>query len=126
MESLVSKRLFIAFSLFVAISFSSCHFRHNTNISIHEQRDSYEFYASYSKNKTVKVQRYLDERLGSSEFYRSELDDYDRTEVMNDDTKFYIQSTPGRIKIKLDKRENTEESYKRVKLICEGLKDVLK
>jgi len=126
MKGCMNNKLIIAFSLFVLIAFTSCRYRHNTNISIHEQRDSYEFYASYSKNKAAKVQRYLDERLGSSEFYRSELENYDRTEVMNDDTKFYIQSEPGRLKIKLDKRENTEASYKRVKHICDGLKDVLK
>ncbi len=126
MKSSTNNKLILAFSLIIVIALSSCHYRHNTNISIHEQRDSYEFYASYSKNKTVKVQRYLDERLRSSESYSSEVGNYDLTEVLNDDTKFYIRSAPGRLKIKLDKRENTEESYKRVKHICEGLKDVLK
>ncbi|MDE3142779.1 MAG: hypothetical protein KGL19_01410, partial [Bacteroidota bacterium] len=67
------------------------------------------------------VQEYLKENgIDFSE------DNYNGTTVvLHNDAKLYIKSSPGRIKIKLDKRENTEAAYKKVKRICNELKDVL-
>jgi len=126
MKSVIRKKFLIAFSVFVVVAFTSCHYRHNTNISIQEKRDSYQFYATYNERKTKNVWHYLNAKLDDSEIYFSDDNYYNVTTVLHDDTRLYIKSSPGRIKIKLDKRDNTEASYERVKHICEGLKDVLK
>ncbi len=120
-----NNKMLIACSIIITFLFSSC-FRDNTNISIHDERNSYQFYASYNKSKTENVLHYLNENLNNDNGYFSDLNYIDVTTTLHDDTKLYIKATPGRIKIKLDKRENTEASYKRVKHICNELKDVLK
>jgi len=44
---------------------------------------------------------------------------------LNDHTTFYIKKYPGYLKIKLDKGKNSDESYYRIKEMCEGIKKVI-
>jgi hypothetical protein len=68
----------------------------------------------------------MNERLSPDGFFSPESDYYDKTVSLKDGTNFYIKSSPGKLKILLDKRENSEASYLRIKHICQRLKDVLK
>ena len=107
----------------MGLFFSSCLHDH-TNISIHEQRDSYQFYASYNESQTEAVQKFLNEEIsikGSQHTANAE-----KIGMLNDDAKIYIESSPGKIKIKLDKRENTDAQYEHTKHICKQLMKVLK
>lgn len=45
--------------------------------------------------------------------------------ALNDHTIFYIKKYPGHIIIKLNKYENSEEAYERVRNMCEGIEDVI-
>ena len=47
------------------------------------------------------------------------------TPALDGHTTFYMKKYPGRIKIKLDKDENSYEAYHRIKAICEGIKKVI-
>ena len=93
---------------------------HDTSISIKESANSYRFYASYTKNKSRLVQKYLDEALQThTELRRSSMGAY---VTLTDNTSFYIRTTPGRLLIKLDKNENSPASCERVKKIFEQVK----
>lgn len=93
---------------------------HNTSISIRESDDSYEFYASYTNNKTRQVQKYLDDKLNTNKMFRHGR--IDALVTLTDNTSIYIRNTPGRLLIKLDKNENTFASYARIKRVGEELR----
>ena len=107
---------------------SSCmHNHHNGDISLNfnESDHYYSMKAYFSKNRTREVERYMDSRIGkrsNMSFVNSKLDG---RLALDDHTTFYIKKSPGLLKIKLDKAENSEEAYERIRSMCEGLKKVL-
>ena len=121
MKALIHNKPVIAFCVFISFVFASC-WHDNINISIHNSIDRYQFYASYSIAKTENVEQYLKENgIDLSD------DGYNGTTVvLHDDTKFYVKSSPGHIKILLNKKENSKATYKKVKHICDELTDYLK
>jgi ABC-type Na+ efflux pump permease subunit len=93
---------------------------HNTDIRISESDNSYEFYASYSNNKTRQVQRFLDNKLNTKTVFRNAR--IDGLVTLTDNTNIYVKTTPGRLMIKLDKHENTPEAYTRIKRVGDELR----
>ena len=91
----------------------------NVSISINESEDRYKLYASYNKRKTRKIQRYLDSELNSHLFSSARIN---ATVTLDDQTNFYIKANPGILLIKLNKSENSLESYYRIKELGEGIK----
>jgi hypothetical protein len=82
-------------------------------------------YAHYSKEKTREIQRYIDKQIGRSNnisFVHAEMD---ATITLDDETKFYIKSFPGELKIKFNKVENSYQSYATVKEMCMGIKAII-
>ena len=49
----------------------------------------------------------------------------DGTIALDDHTTFYIKKYPGKLEIKLNKDENSDEAYERVKSMCNGIKKLL-
>ncbi|MGB4843488.1 MAG: hypothetical protein WBP16_03425 [Ferruginibacter sp.] len=111
--------------LILLIALSSCFHNHNFSISISDDEDEYEMDARYQKSRTHAVEVYLNEHLikkGSVSF-KKELKD---NEIMLDDnTIVYINSYPGKLKIKVDKDKNRGKSCEAVKEVCEDIKDLL-
>jgi hypothetical protein len=71
------------------------------------------------------VDEYMDSRIGRTSnmsFVNSRIDG---KLALDDHTTFYIKKYPGFIEIKLDKNENSEEAYHRIKAMCEGIKKVI-
>ncbi len=71
------------------------------------------------------VEHYMDRMIGrrsNMTFVNARIDG---TLGLEDHTTFYIKKYPGHIKIKLDKDENSYESYETVREMCEGIKEVL-
>lgn len=105
----------------------SCRFN-DDNISIAYTNSDryYSMKANFSKSKTRDVEEYMDRRFagtGHMSFVNTRIDG---TIALDDHTIFYIKKAPGVLKIKLDKDENSEEAYYRVKSMCEGIKSVVK
>lgn len=103
---------------------SSCHkHRHNnTSISINESGSIFQMSASFNPSKTNKLQHVINNRLSEStdiSFVNTEMD---ATLTLDDETKFYVRSYPGYLKIKFNKNQNSVESYERIKGLCEGIK----
>jgi len=95
------------------------------SISISDDEDEYEMDASYQRNHTHDVQVYLNEHLISNGKVSFKHDLVDNEITLDDNTTFYIDSRPGELRIKIDKRENSEEACENIKQICEDLKDML-
>jgi len=81
--------------------------------------------AYYEKSKTREVQKCIDKYLGSNHNVSFENAETDATIMLDDKTKFYIKSLPGELKIKLDKEENSFESYKEIKEMCSAIKTAI-
>lgn len=95
------------------------------DISINDTNDSYTLTARYDRNETARVERYINQCISPDQMGTSENDYIDANTRLNDNTRFYIKESPGRLKIELDKQANSGASYRRIKQMCEGVKTLL-
>ena len=120
------KKLHALFYALLWITAISCmHNDHDINITLSESDHYYSMKAYFSKSKTRDVERYMDSRIGrrsNMSFVNSQIDG---NLALDDHTTFYIKKSPGLLKIKFDKAENSEEAYERIRSMCEGIKQVL-
>jgi hypothetical protein len=124
-QTITMKKLTFLFSvLVICTTIVSCRFHHNTSISYSENRHYYKMKASFSRNKTGAVERYMDDMLsaGTMSFHRTRIDG---EIALDDHSTFYIRKHAGYLYIKLDKDENSDEAYYKIKAMCEGIKKVL-
>jgi hypothetical protein len=124
------KKVFIvvAAGIFLANILSSCFNYHDNDvsISIQEDEEEYKLSAHFEDRKTKAVQNFIKEYTASTINFKSSNNNYlDATVTLDDNTRFYIKSKEGLLKIKFDKEENSEASYEKVKEMCEGVKDLL-
>lgn len=118
----------IAFCLLLSTGFASP--KNNTGadkteITISEDNDTYKMVAEFKEEKTLKIQKYMDECLKSSHFsFRNT--EADAVITLDDKTTFYMRSAPGRLTLKLDKKKNTAEVCARFKKMCQGVKDIIR
>ena len=120
--------ILVAAGVFLANTFSSCFNYHDNDvsISIQEDEDEYKLSAHFEDRKTRAVQNFIKEYTASTVNFKSKGNNYvDATVTLDDNTKFYIKSKEGLLKIKFDKEQNSEESYEKIKEMCEGVKDLL-
>jgi len=124
--------LFIAAALFLGTVFSSCrddNYYHNhddVSISIHEDDDEYRLNARFDDNKTREIDNYIKTCIESNGHSRYDgHGDFNATLTLDDNSRVYIKSREGRLKIKFDKEANSEEAYEKIRDMCEGIKDLL-
>ena len=120
--------ILIAAGLFFVNIFSSCfNYRDNdVSISIQEDEEQYRLSARFEDRKTRAVQNYISRYTASTVNFKSRRNKYvDATVTLDDNTRFYIKSKQGLLKIKLDKEENSAESCEKIKEMCEGVKELL-
>lgn len=120
--------ILIAAGLFFVNIFSSCfNYRDNdVSISIQEDEEQYRLSARFEDRKTRAVQNYISRYTASTVNFKSRRNKYvDATVTLDDNTRFYIKSKQGLLKIKLDKEENSAESCEKIKKMCEGVKELL-
>lgn len=120
------KKLSALFYALACIGIISC-MHNNGNISI-SYNDSDQFYAMnahFTKSKTRDVEEYMNSSIGRSNNISFANMRGDATITLDDHTTFYLKKSPGFLKIKLDKDENSYEAYHRIKAMCEGFKKLL-
>jgi hypothetical protein len=122
--------ILIAVAVLLTGMFSSCYNYNDYNdddvsISIKENENEYKLSARFDKNKTWVVQNYIENYTENSGLFKSDNNEVEGTITLDDNTTVYIKSKKGRLKIKLDKEENSQESYENIKDMCEGIKDLL-
>lgn len=110
------------------ITVSSCRHSDNGNISLtlSESGQYYSMNARFSKSKTRDVEEYMDSTIGTKTNMSFVNSGINGKLALDEHTTFYIKKYPGRIKIKLDKDENSYEAYQRIRAMCEGIKKVIK
>lgn len=99
--------------------------RRDTSITVSESKQNYLFEASYDAAKTAEVEYYINQHIRPDQLGGSENDYIDVNTRLDDDTHFYIRESPGRLRIKLDKGENTTASCNRIRNMCNGIKSLL-
>ena len=124
-KTITMKKLIPLIAL-VCLAAASCwHHDHDLSITYNDADNYYSMKANFSKAKTRLVERYMDRMLGdatSMSFVNTRIDG---TFALDDHTVFYLKKYPGYIKIKLDKRQNSEKACERIRAMCEGIKDIL-
>jgi len=115
------------FCVLLFASLASCTWYDNGNmdISYNEWSHYYSMKAHFNKSKTRKVETYMDERIGDRSNMSFVSTRIDGQITLDDHTTFYIKKYPGFLEIKFNKRENSYESYQRIRAMCQGIKEVL-
>jgi len=67
----------------------------------------------------------MDERIGDRSKFSFVSTRIDGQIALDDRTTFYIKKYPGFLEIKLDKEENSYQSYQRIRTMCEEIKTVI-
>ena len=114
--------LFFAFVCFTLIS---CRHHANTSISLRESDHYFSMKAYFSENRTRDVEEYMDDKIGERSNMSFVNTRIDGQLSLDDRTQFYMKKSPGHVEIKLDKNENSNKSYQRIKSMCEGIKEVI-
>jgi len=94
-------------------------------VSISDDGDEYEMYASYDRDMTRKIQRLVDRELNVDLGRSGRHTHVDATITLDDRTTFYMRALPGELRIKFDKNENSEDSWVRIQDVCEEIKEAL-
>lgn len=106
---------------------ASCNklYHHDINIHVSESVYNYSMYVNYPADETRILEEYMNYKIGRASnmsFINARINGQ---LALNDHTTFYIKKYPGYLKIKLDKEKNSQQSYHRIKDMCEGIKKVL-
>ncbi|HEX3008667.1 MAG TPA: hypothetical protein VHO90_13735 [Bacteroidales bacterium] len=96
----------------------------NFKATIKESDDAFEFYTKYDKSKHQDVVSYMDKVLGKSNNISFSNTQLDAKMTLDDKSKFYIKLSAGTLTMKVSKKENTEENYKKLKRMCEDLSKI--
>ena len=94
------------------------------SITVSESDDWYKLTADYPEEKTRKVQSCMDEYLEPSgmSFVDARIDG---DIALDNKANFYINTSPGTLKIKKEKKKNSTASYRRMKKLGNELKNLL-
>ncbi|MEI7629399.1 MAG: hypothetical protein WCJ80_14250 [Bacteroidota bacterium] len=114
---LIGIMVIIGFGVFVAFKIAS-----NTNISINvnDNDEEYQVEASYGRAQSRRVLSYIDAQLSKSKQFRHARMDGDVE--LDDHTKLYIKTMPGRLIIKVNKNDNDSAGVERIRELTEGIK----
>ena len=122
--------LFVTVALFLGTVLSSCrhdyyHYdRDNVSVTVQEDDEEYRMNAHYDEDKTMAVDNYINSCTGSDCRYNGH-GNFDATLVLDDNSRVYIRSREGRLKIKFNKEENSAETYEKIRNMCEGIKELI-
>lgn len=98
------------------------HHSHNMSLQIKENSRRLQINARYNPSREFEVQRYLDTKLKTDIFRNSHLD---ATVTLEDDMTVYVKNSPGRLVIRLNRDDNSEDAYWKLKDLVDGLKENL-
>lgn len=106
----------VGFFVFV---FARIFYHNNISVSINDSEDRYQVYASYPLRHTSRIHHYLENRFHNHDLRKRRMEGY---VSMDEKTHIYIASIPGRLIMKLDKKEHDLESRLRFKQLGEDIK----
>ena len=102
---LMKKYFIVAISGIMLLALSSCfHHDHDCSITVFDDEDEYEMEASYSKKQARAVRVYLNDHLLNNNIVLHKNGSFNDEVTLDDNTTFYINTHPGELRIKIDKR----------------------
>ena len=81
--------------------------------------------ADFPENRMREVDDYMDNKIGNASNMSFTNTRIDGTLALDNHTTFYIKKSDGFLNITLDKDKNSEDSYRQIKSMCEGIKKLL-
>ena len=109
----------LVFTGFITYILYKIEYSNNISINVSDSDDTYRISAKYSPRQSARIQRFLCDELHSEVFKERRAINY---LVLGERNRVYIKTSPGRIYLKIDKNENDEEAYNKMKEISEGIK----
>jgi hypothetical protein len=97
----------------------------NTTVEISENERMYKLEANFNKNKVEDVYQYINASLKPNSLFTSEDDRVDISMTLGDGTTFQLKAHRGELSLTFDKRSNSREAYKRIRGLCEGVKEIV-
>jgi hypothetical protein len=97
----------------------------NISVSIKENEDKLVMNAVYRTSRTQRVENYIQSRMQPTTSFDNTDNSSNTTLIEDGNAKFYVQSSRGNLHIKLNKNENSEQSYYRVREMCEEIKEII-
>jgi len=97
----------------------------DTSIRIDDSKNVYQLTAYFPLEKTASVKRYINSWTSEGDLFSPDNDHVDVTAELKDHTRFHLKTGSGKIRIEFRKSENSDDSYERIKKMCEGIKKVL-
>lgn len=104
----------------------SCRHRGDVDIEYRESERYYSMDAWFHEYQTRNVEEYIDEKIGRQSDLSFVNTRIDGSVALDNHVTFLMKKSPGHIWIELDKRKNSVRSYREIKSMCEGIKQVLK
>lgn len=90
------------------------------SISVNDTEDQYQVNASFGRGQSRKLLSYIDAQLSRSKQFRHSVMNGDM--VLDDNTRIYFKTRPGKLLIRVNKNENDSASIERIKKLTEGIK----
>jgi len=120
----MKKLSILSCALILCATIVSCRFHNNVSITYNENGHYYKMKANFSRSKTAAVERYMDDMLasGNMSFRHTRIDG---EIALDDHSFFYMKKRTGYLYIKLNKDQNSDEAYYKIRSMCEGIKSVL-
>ncbi|RZJ79704.1 MAG: hypothetical protein EOO47_09980 [Flavobacterium sp.] len=103
-----------------------CNFNQGRQSIIVKSNDKgYWFVAEYPQSKTKDVVAYVEKSLNQNDFFADDNGFKTDKDVSVNGANFEIDSSPGKLAIGFEKRDNSETSYQQMIDLCEGIKETL-
>lgn len=96
-----------------------------TKITAGSDRDTYHFTASYHEELTEGVEQYINQQVKPTNIFTPESHTQGMTVILEDHTTFHIKSENGKLKIEMNKRNNSKSSYQRLVNLCDGVRNFI-
>ncbi|MEO6723367.1 MAG: hypothetical protein ABIN67_23575 [Ferruginibacter sp.] len=116
---------YVLYAMLCIIFFACRHHHGDISITYNDAEEYYSMNAYFNENQTRTLEHYMDRRLAKGNDISFINMQNDAMLTLDDHTKFYLKKTPGQIRIRLNKGENSYAAYHRIKSMCEGMKNIL-
>lgn len=91
---------------------------HDISVRVNDSEDSYTLSASFNRHQSRRIHRLLQNEL-QNDLFRKDKVDADLT--LDDDTRIHVKTTPGKLVIACNKRQNNATSYLRIRKLGEDV-----
>jgi len=121
------KNLLLIFATISCIAYIAFRYsqKSDVDLKLSENKNKISISANFPDDKTPEVQNLLAEELGDSHDKSFENAGIDGKIGLNDGSYFYMKLAEGRLKIEMERKRNSQNAYKKIKMMLVVLKSVL-